>query len=90
VSRSIPSRVSPTVVCTDMDSVLTVVFTAPQKWVDRLLASTPKSARILLRMDSECWAFETEIEFGSDVSRTSLPLAMTPDSSIVAAASESR
>ena len=89
MSRSIPSRVSPTVVCTDMDSVLTLFYGAAEMG-DRLLASTPKSARILLRMDSECWAFETEIEFGSDVSRTSLPLAMTPDSSIVAAASESR
>jgi hypothetical protein len=49
-SQPVPGRVSFAVALT---SFFTVAFAARHKWVDRLLASTPKSVRLLLRTDAE-------------------------------------
>jgi hypothetical protein len=51
--RIISRNGASSVVCSDIGQRFDRRFTAPQRWVDWLLASTPKFARILLRMDSE-------------------------------------
>ena len=74
MSRNSPSCVRPSVVCTDIGWRFDRCFTAPQKWGDRLPASTLKI----------CSNFAQHGLGGDgrllpDISRTSLPLAMTPD-----------
>jgi hypothetical protein len=45
-----------------------VVFTAPQKWLDRLLASMPKSVRLLLAADAGRLAVAAEIQYEPNMS----------------------
>jgi hypothetical protein len=47
-----------------------VVFTARQKWVDCLLASMPKSVRLLLTADAGRLAVAAEIKYGPNMSGT--------------------
>jgi len=56
-----------------MWGVFPVVFTARQKWVDFLLASMPKSVRLLLTADAGRLVVAAEIQYGPNMSGTSLP-----------------
>jgi hypothetical protein len=54
-------------------SVLTQAFSAWLNWVDWLLTSMPKFARLLLRMDETRWVFAAQIQFGSHIPAIHLP-----------------
>ena len=68
-------RLGPSLVCSGI--VFTRAFFARLRWADWLLTSTPKFARLLLRMDETRWAFAAEIQFGSHIP------AIHPDCSAV-------
>jgi hypothetical protein len=52
---------------------LPVVLTTPQNWVDRLLASIPKSVQLLLTADAGRLVVAAEIQYGPNISGTLLP-----------------